>query len=325
MITHRERIQACLSNETPDRTPIALWRHFPNEDQHPELLAKATLDFQQTYDFDIVKVTPASSFMVKDWGVEDEWQNNPEGSRAYTKHVIQTPHDWETLKPLDPLTAPHLSGQLACLRLIKQNLAPETPLIQTIFNPLSQAKNLAGNDLLLDHIRKYPEAVIKGLETITKTTIKFIEAVNDIGVDGIFYAVQHAQASVISLDEYKNIALPFDQQTIKPAENLWCNMLHLHGKDIYFSLLRLMNFQIVNWHDRETYPSLIEAQSFFRGVVCGGIRQDTLQLGTQDEVIKEAEDAIAQTGDKRFILSTGCVVPYVTSHENILAARKSVE
>jgi uroporphyrinogen decarboxylase len=257
--------------------------------------------------------------------VQDEWQNNPEGSRAYTKHVIKTPQDWETLKPLDPFTSPHLAGQLACLRSIKQNLAPETPLIQTVFNPLSQAKNLAGNDLLLEHIQKYPEAVTKGLETITKTTIKFIEAVNDIGVDGIFYAIQHAQGSVISLDDYKDMALPFDQEVLKPTENLWCNILHLHGQDVYFSLLRLLHFQIVNWHDRETSPSLIQAQNLFRGVVCGGIRQDTLQFGTQDEVIKEAEDAIAQTGDKRFILSTGCVVPYVTSHENILAARKSVE
>jgi uroporphyrinogen decarboxylase len=316
MTTHRERIQACIQNERTDRTPVALWRHFPNEDQNAETLAKATFDFQNTYDFDIVKVTPASSFMVKDWGVQDEWQNNPEGSRAYTKHVIKTPQDWESLKALDPLTAPHLSGQLACLRSIKHNLDSETPLIQTVFNPLSQAKNLAGNDLLLEHIRKYPEAVIKGLETITKTTIKFIEAINDIGVDGIFYAMQHAQGNQISLDDYKSIALPFDQEVLKPADSFWCNMLHL---------LRLLHFQIVNWHDRESYPSLIEAQSLFRGVVCGGIRQDTLQFGNQDEVIKEAEDAIIQTGDKKFILSTGCVVPYVTSHENIMAARKSVE
>lgn len=325
MTTHRERIQTCLNNEIPDRTPVALWRHFPNEDQNPESLAKATLDFQQTYDFDIVKVTPASSFMVKDWGVEDEWQNNPEGSRTYTKHVIKTPQDWETLKPLDPLTSPHLSGQLSCLLSIKQNLAPETPLIQTVFNPLSQAKNLAGNDLLLEHIRKYPDAVAKGLETITKTTIKFIEAVNNIGVDGIFYAVQHAQASVLDLDTYKDIALPFDQDTLKPVEGLWCNMLHLHGTDVYFSLLRLLKFQIVNWHDQETYPPLTEGQSLFKGVVCGGIRQDTLQNGNQVEVKKEAKQAIEETKRKRFILSTGCVVPYVTAHENILTARKSVE
>ena len=324
MTTHRERIQACFNGEQTDRTPIALWRHFPEEDQNPEALAAATLKFQQTYDFDIVKVTPASSFMVKDWGVEDEWKNNPEGSREYTKRIIHDPKDWEKLKPLDP-SAPHLAAQLKCLKLVREGIGTDTPVIQTIFNPMSQAKNLAGNDLLLEHIKKHPEAVMKGLETITKTTAKFIEAVHEIGVDGIFYAIQHAQGSMLELDEYKSIVLPFDQETLKPAEEFWCNLLHLHGKDVYFSLLRLMNFQIVNWHDRETYPSLIEAQSVHRGVLCGGIRQDTLYSGTPAQVKEEAADAIKQTKGKRFILGTGCVVYYQSAHENIMAAKESIQ
>lgn len=322
MTTHRERIQACFEGEQTDQTPIALWRHFPEEDQNPETLAAATIKFQQTYDFDIVKVTPSSSFMVKDWGVDDEWQNNPEGSREYTKRAIQKPQDWETLKLLDP-TAPHLAAQLQCLKLVREGIGAETPVIQTVFNPMSQAKNLAGNDLLLEHIKKHPEAVMKGLETITKSTVKFIEAVHEIGADGIFYAIQHAQGRILELDEYKNIGLPYDQQVLKPAEEFWCNLLHLHGKDVYFSLLRLMNFQIVNWHDRETYPSLSEAKSLYRGVVCGGVRQETLYSGTPAQVKEEAANAIQQTKGKRFILGTGCVVYYQSAHENIIAAIES--
>ena len=322
MTTHRERIQACFDGEQTDRTPIALWRHFPEEDQNPETFAAATIKFQQTYDFDIVKVTPSSSFMVKDWGVEDEWQNNPEGSREYTKRAIQKPQDWETLKPLDP-SAPHLAAQLQCLKLVREGIGVETPVIQTVFNPMSQAKNLAGNDLLLEHIKKHPEAVMKGLETIAKSTVKFIEAVHEIGVDGIFYAIQHAQGRILELDEYKSIALPYDQQVLKPTEDFWCNLLHLHGKDVYFSLLRLMNFQIVNWHDRETYPALSEAKSLYRGVACGGIRQETLYSGNPAQVKEEAVNAIQQTKGKRFILGTGCVVYYQSAHENIMAAIES--
>ena len=323
MTTHRERIQACLNGETPDRTPIALWRHFPVDDQNPETLAASTLHFQNTYDFDIVKVTPASSFAVRGWGVEDKWMGDAEGSRRYTKRIIFKPEDWEKLKPLDP-TSPHLAGQLACLRLLKENLSPETPLIQTIFNPLSQAKNLAGNDVLLVHLREYPEAVMKGLVTIAKTTSKFIEAAREIGIDGVFYAIQHAQADILELNEYKAFGLPFDQQVLESTKDLWCNMLHLHGKDVFFSLLRLINFQIVNWHDRETYPSLSEARTLFKGTLCGGLRQDTLVLEDQAKVKEEAEDAIRQTKGRHFILGTGCVVPITASHGNLVAATKSV-
>ena len=324
MTTHRERIQACFRGETTDRTPIALWRHFPVDDQNPETLAASTLHFQNTYDFDIVKVTPASSFAVKDWGVEDQWMGDAEGSRRYTKRIIQEPGDWEKLASLEP-NSPHLAGQLACLRLIRQNLSPETPLIQSIFSPLAQAKNLIGNEKLIEHMREYPEAVLKGLDTIAKTTAKFVEAVCEAGVDGIFYAVQHAQSELLSLEEYKTFGIPFDHKVLETTDDLWCNMLHLHGRDIYFSLLRMYNFQIVNWHDRETYPSLAEAQSLFKGTLCGGLRQDTLVFEDQAKVKGEAEDAIKQTKSHRFILGTGCVVPVTASHGNLMAARRSVE
>jgi uroporphyrinogen decarboxylase len=323
MNTHIERIQACLKGETLDRPPVALWRHFPVDDQDPRSLADATLHFQHTYDFDLVKVTPASSFCMKDWGVEDQWMGHTEGTRQYTKRIVRDPRDWERLSVLDP-TAPHLAAQLECLRYIRAELGSDTPLLQTVFSPLAQAKNLAGNDTLLAHLRLYPEAVMKGLTTIAETTRRFVEACLDTRIDGVFYAIQHAQASLLSLAEYQTFSLPYDQTSLEPAEELWCNLLHLHGHDVYFSLLDSLQFQIVNWHDRETFPSLSKAQELFDGALCGGMRQDTLVYQDQAEVRKEAADAIQQTNGKRFILGTGCVVPVIASHGNLLAARQSV-
>lgn len=323
-ISHRERIQACLNGESPDRPPVALWRHFPVDDQSPDTLAAATLHFQKAYEWDLVKVTPASSFCVRDWGVEDVWEGHTEGTRRYVGHAIQRPWDWEKLPALEP-TAPHLSAQLDCLRQIRAGLDSDVPMLQTIFNPLSQAKNLVGRENLIAHIRKYPEAVQKGLETIAMTTRKFVEAVLDTGVDGIFYAVQHAQAGLLTLDEYKSFGLPFDRQVLEPSSELWCNMLHLHGHDVHFEIVNEFDFQIINWHDRETPPSLSEAQKKFKDTVCGGLRQDTLVYREQAEVLKEAQDAIAQTNGQHFILSTGCVVPVIASHGNLMAARRSVE
>src|SRR5215207_2544207 len=322
--THKARIQACLKGEILDRPPVALWRHFPVDDQDPKSLAESTLHFQRTYDFDLVKVTPASSFCAKDWGVEDQWLGHTEGTRQYTKRVIQDPRDWEMLPVLDA-TAPHLAGQLDCLRFIRRELEPDTPLLQTVFSPLAQAKNLAGGETLIAHLRLYPEAVARGLAKIAETTRRFVEACGAIGIDGVFYAVQHAQASLLTLEEYQNFGVPHDRTALEPARELWCNILHLHGHDVYFSLLDSLTFPIANWHDRETFPTLAEAQKQFPGVVCGGMRQDTLVYQDQAQVRKEAADAVQQTGGKRFILGTGCVVPVIASHGNMLAARKSVE
>ena len=129
----------------------------------------------------------------------------------------------------------------------------------------------------------------------------------------------------MSLEEYQAFGVPHDKKVIEPAQDLWCNLLHLHGHDVYFSLLSSYSFPIVNWHDRETFPSLSKGQELFSGVTLGGMRQDTLVYQDHLEVEKEAADAIQQTNGTRFILGTGCVVPIIASHGNLLAARKSVE
>src|SRR5258706_14933510 len=137
MPTHRKRMEACLSGKILDRAPVALWRHFPVDDQSPETLAAATLHWQKAYDWDLVKVTPASSFCLKDWGVEDTWQGESEGTRAYTKRVVFNAEDWSRLTVLGP-DSPRLAAQLKCLSLLRKRLPRETPLVQTIFSPLSQ-------------------------------------------------------------------------------------------------------------------------------------------------------------------------------------------
>lgn len=324
MMNHRQRLESCLDGRPPDRPPVALWRHFPVDDQEPDSLASATLAFQKTYDFDFVKVSPSSSFCLKDWGVDDEWVGSTEGTRDYTRRIINQPKDWQNLPILDPQKG-FLGKQLECLELLVGELGPETPVIQTIFNPLSQGKNLAGEQTLLTHLRRYPEAVKSGLEKIAESTRHFVEAAGKKGIAGIFYAVQHAQYGMLSVDEYQHFGRNFDLQVLESAEDLWLNVLHLHGDEVMFDQFLDYPVAIINWHDRETPPSLSEAQKRFSGVVCGGLmRWDTMVLGTADAVRAEVGDAIQSTGGIRFILGTGCVLPVITPYGNIMAARDSV-
>jgi len=324
MITHRDRIEACLNAEILDRPPVALWRHFPVDDQTPSGLASSVLMFQRTFDFDLVKVTPASSYCLKDWGVKDEWRGNPEGTRDYTQRVIQHPDDWERLPVLDPKRG-HLAAELECLRILSQELGQTTPMIQTIFNPLSQAKNLAGGEQLLVHMRRFPQQLHAGLKTITESTQRFIQALQDSGVAGIFYAVQHAQYGLLSEAEYFAFGRAYDLQILEAANSMWLKMLHLHGSEVMFNLFLDYPVNIINWHDRETYPSLGAGLSLFKGAVCGGVLRETLVYGAPDQIRSEALETIQATGGQRVILGTGCVTPIIAPLGNILALRQSVE
>jgi uroporphyrinogen decarboxylase len=320
---HRTRIETCLAGGTPDQTPVALWRHFPVDDQTPQGLAAATAAFQRQYEFDLVKVTPASSFCLKDWGIRDRWAGNPEGTRDHLNTVIQSPEDWRKLFPLDPKKG-SLGDQLQCLDLLVHDLDGQVPIIQTIFSPMAQAKNLVGKENLLVHLRRYPQALKEGLERITETTLRFIEAASKTGVDGVFYAVQHAQYGLLSKEEFKTFGREYDLRILNACQHLWLNMAHLHGDEVMFDLVKDYPVSIINWHDRQSRPDLAEAQTQFKGVVCGGLRQwESMVLGTPDEVRAEATQAIQATGGTRFILGTGCVLPITAPYGNILAAVKT--
>lgn len=324
-MNHRARIEATIANEKVDRPAVALWRHFPVDDQDPSNLAKAVIDLQRSYDFDLVKITPASSFCIKDWGAKDEWHAAVEGTREYTHRVIQHPSDWEKLTPLDPGKG-YLAAQLDCMRLIVDELGADVPVIQTVFSPLAQAKNLVGKDNLSVHVRKYPEELKAGLKTIAESIQNFLEAGLQTGVDGIFYAVQHAQYGLFSETEYDEFGTAFDQPALEPVQRYKTNMLHLHGQEVMFDRFLKYPFGIINWHDRESPPSLAEARKKFAGALCGGLRrQETMVLGTPDQVKAEAQDAIQQTGGLGLILGTGCVMPTIVPRGNIIAARQSVE
>jgi uroporphyrinogen decarboxylase len=325
MTNKRERLQAAIEGELVDRPAVALWRHFPVDDQDPRALAEATAAFQRDYDFDFVKVTPASSFCVRDWGVEDEWRGSTEGTREYTRRVIHVPKDWRKLQVLDPMSGA-LKDQLNCLELLRQEVGSEVPIIQTIFSPLAQAKNLAGQKLLFDHLHREPELVEEGLRVITQSVLAFIDSARSSAIDGIFYAIQHASYDFFDRQSYARFGETYDREILTSIEDLWLNVLHLHGESLMFDLAGEYPVQIVNWHDRETWPDLIEGKKRTAAAVCGGIRRETMVLGDPQSIAREAKESIASmNGGKGFILGTGCVVPVIAPRVNIKAARDAID
>ena len=322
----RERLEAVVRGEPADRVPVALWRHFPGDDQYADELARSQVDFQRTFDFDFMKVTPSSNYCVADWGLETCYEGNLEGTRTYVTRQIESPQDWYELQSLDPLQGA-LGRQLECLRLIGRELGDDVPFIQTIFNPLSQARYLAGDARLFAHLRSHPDAVLAGLRTITDTITRFVQEVCKTGAAGIFLAVQHASYQLLSEEEYKKFGESFDRQVMDALDsNAWFNVLHLHGQDVMFDLLADYPVQAINWHDRETIPSLAGAMEKTKRALIGGLRQwETMVRGTPAGVWAEVADAIEQTGGQRFIVGTGCVTPIVTPLANLRAAREAVD
>ncbi len=325
----RKRLEATISGQAADRPPVTLWRHWPGDDQDAEALAAAHLSWQRDYDWDLVKISPSSSYCLVDWGAEDSWQGSVEGTRTYGQRVVRQPEDWETLRVLDPRKG-MLATQVEALRLFGEGASmlpdPNVPYLATIFSPLAQAKNLAGGQELLSQLRSHPEALLSGLETITQSTTAYVEAAIETGISGIFYAIQHARYELLSPSEYAQFGQPFDQRILELVSDLSLNMLHVHGESgIMFDQVASYPVQLVNWHDRDSGFSLAEGLDRFSGAVCGGVSRWSLYQQSPEKTLSEASNAVQQSNSRRMVLGVGCVAMTNTPQRNIRALRDFVD
>lgn len=324
-MTRRERLAATIAGADVDRPAVALWRHFPGDDQRPADLAAATLMWQQQWDWDFIKVSPASSFCLLDWGVEDRWVGGDEGNREYTRRVVSNAADWARLTPLSPASG-GLARQIECLQRIQESAGEDVPFIQTIFSPLAQAKNLAGQERLIVQLRQSPDMVRAGLEVIAETTLRFLEAAKATGIAGIYYAVQLANFGLLGEAEYRAFGEPYDRRILQAAGDCWFNMVHLHGPAGMFDLVAQYPVQALNWHDQESGPALGEGKARFAGAVCGGLEHwEHLLRGEPDKIRRLVANAVEQTGGRRLIVSSGCVAPVNAPFSNLRAVRDAVE
>ncbi|MHB1001555.1 MAG: uroporphyrinogen decarboxylase family protein [Armatimonadota bacterium] len=303
----RERVMAAVQGRESDRIPIGLWYHFPLEHPSGDELAQAELDFARKYDPDFLKV------------MHDLKLDLPDGLT-----VIEDPEDWWKLRPINPREG-NFAEQLKTLRAIRKGLTEDMCVIDTVFGPYASANKLCGKRLM-EHLRINPEAVMHGLRAITVSLADYASAWIEDGGDGIFFALDGAQYTNISEEDYKKIFMPFDRMVLEAAMDKGTfNVLHLHGTDIMFDMLHDLPCHVLNWSSQTTFPSLSQARGIHQGCIAGGINEVEILGKSPAEVMDEARRAVAEAGSAGFILACGCAVPTDTPEENLFAVRQVVE
>jgi uroporphyrinogen decarboxylase len=324
-MTKRERLKAVLAGKPVDRVPVAFWRHWPGDDQRTDSLAAAALDFQRRYDLDFIKLPVSSAYTVTDYGVKTEYQGSLIGDRIYQEHVIKKIDDWDKIETLNVKQGTYGWHLDALAQIIKEK-DPETPIVVTIFNPLSVAAYLAGDETFLSHLRMKHEKVVPAIKALAETSANFAREAINLGADGIFLSTRLASYEIMPEREYLRFGREGDLEVLQGAKGGWLNMLHFHGPHPLFAQLADYPVQAVNWHDRTTEFNLPDGARIFPGVLMGGVEQyKTLRFGQPEEVAAQVRDALAQMNSQRLIVTPGCTYHMDVPHANLMALRKAVE
>ena len=69
MITHKQRVKAALEGKILDRPAFAAWGpHMNLVDRNAKDFARATIDYQNAYHFDFIKVMPNGMYYPEAFG-----------------------------------------------------------------------------------------------------------------------------------------------------------------------------------------------------------------------------------------------------------------
>jgi uroporphyrinogen decarboxylase len=260
----------------------------------------------QRYELDLVKLTPSGLYAVEDWGAEIAYPNT-EIDPPYLVHpAISDPQGWRTLRQYGTLA---LDRELQAIRLIRQRLGRDWPIVMTVFSPLTLAYKLAGEELS-EHVHVAPDDVHVGLRILTATTTAFAHAALDAGADGLFFASQWICGGHCSREQYGEFGLRYDLEVLEAIQHLSrITILHLHGTDVFFDLVDEYPVNALSWHDQETPPSLAQARERTDLAFITGLDRDLLRTGPPEAIAAQARDAIDQTDGRGLILAPACVIP----------------
>jgi uroporphyrinogen decarboxylase len=324
-ITRTDRVRAALAGEVLDRVPVCFWHHFKPEGSGRRL-AELTLEFfDDKFDLDICKIMPDLPY-------------------PFPRKSIRDANGWRMLEPLDLSRSRFVQQRLRAIEHLRNALGDSTPIIMTVFSPLTEAMNFCvDQETFLKHIAEQPDVVHGALETIAQNLGDAMELYIDAGADGVFFSIMGAMTetpageqynpnktpthsySGLGEGRYREFGKPYDLMALRRASDGWLNILHHHGDaNLLMDLVLDYPVQVLSWSDRLTGQSLAELSGMTDKCLMGGWHEfGALSNGPVDQIRTEAEDALAQTnGGQRLILANGCSVPDATDEQWLHAARR---
>lgn len=248
-----------MNNQAVDRPPVSFWFHFPLDMDLEKECVNAHLEYYRKCDIDFVKIMCDGFF---------DYPNPiiPE---------ITKPEDWFQMKPLGA-EHPFIRGQVERAKEIVKAIGDECCTFYNVFCPMSFFRFGTSEELLMNHLKENPEAVLYAFDVIAEDAATLSRLIiEEAGCDGIYYCVQNAEEFRFTAEEYKKYVRPSDLKVLEAANQYsQYNMLHCcgwAGDKNRVEVWQDYPAKAINWAVFVENMSLTEGKKFFDGkCVLGG-------------------------------------------------------
>jgi uroporphyrinogen decarboxylase len=285
-------------------TPAAFFMHFPPECHAGQAAIDRHLEYFRYTGMDFVKIQ-----------YEFPFPHRPD---------LQSPDDWAAM----PLYGREFyQEQLNVVEGLIEAIDGEALVIQTLYSPFMSAGHTTSDATITDHLKRAPDKVKQGLEVITESTLRFVHACIDLGVDGFYASTQGGEAHRFEDPAiFSRYIKPYDLAVME-AVNRGCPFNVLHVCDYmgaYDDLSPFLDYpgDVVNCPltlASGTTTAREMAEIFDRPYMGGLDRHGTIATGTHEAIHHRVRDFLSSAPD-RTILGADCTIPSDTDWDNVKTA-----
>ncbi len=348
IMTERERIEAVLRFEKPDRVPLwtffdisgfaAVYHNRPIGDAYRDPAVSLAMQRKACQDLGWV-CSPffSTAFVTTGFGGEVKLPES-EFSQALsiTRYPIESEDDVWKLKTPHIKNLAGVSREMAFYKLAARESFENEPfsICLSSLSPFDLAGKLCRMENLARWMMKKQEVIHQLLRFTTDLSVQIIRYwQNAFGIKGVLVRTGGVISSnqIISPRQFEQFALPYQKESHKRVldmgyRHIYCHICGDHNLNLpYWAQVPMGNPGIISiGHEVELETA---AKYFPNDIILGNLEPSIVQTGTPEEVY-EATRKVIEKGkrlDGRFIFSLGCQLPPRTSLDNAEAMNKAVD
>jgi uroporphyrinogen decarboxylase len=346
IMTNRQRVEALLNREKPDRVPIypfgmgfsAVYckASIAQVYNDPEVSLAAQRKAAEDFDWVFVPDIAYAAFGGWEFGGEIQWPDG-EFSQApmITRHVVQSPEDVMNLKMPDVASAGIIPIQKKFLELSSQEGLDNKPwnIVFQLEGTFTCASNIPGTDRFSRWILKRPEIAHRLMRLAADFGLEVAKYWKNIfGTEGVLPWGGEPVASnqVISPKTFETFNLPYRREVHE-------KVLDMGYKTIFMHICGEHNQNLPHWAQIPMGdPGIVSfghevdlekaAEYFPNDIIVGNLEPAIIQVGTAEEVY-EASRIVIEKGKRLaegFMFGPGCELPPMAPVENVKAMTEAV-
>lgn len=330
----KERLAAYLAGKPVDRRPnltivgSAVCRYADNGKgmdvdtycKDYEKMARAAAAAAREMKLDFIQIASDLLREAEGYGTTIRWF--PNKLPVAMKYALEDISEAETLRPLKAVEIPRLYDLVKAAEMALRD--PEVDPMVLAVGPMTVAGNIRGvQDFLMDMLDE-PELCQKLLETVTGTTLDFIDCLAGVGVRYAYVA--DPVASLVSPQVYEEMVLPMHEKIFARMEARGiAGRLHMCGNTIgilpYSCRCGAKIVDIDHMVDFARALEIVDGRCLLNGNIdpvadvyaCAPER-------TEAAILEAAEKSLGRPA----LFMPGCELPTDTPTENVLAIHRAL-